>query len=126
MSSFKRVRSWVVPVAMLACLLLIRRHLRRQARSRERGRAGNAKLDPALTERAESSGKAKGQSRVIVVINPEADLTKDLRGLGGVLLRTLPLIDGVVVELPNGKLRKLAELSRRILDSPGPADRRAT
>jgi serine protease AprX len=111
MFSFKRDRSWVVPGVMLACLLLMGGTASAGSGSGKGKGKGNAKLDPALTELADSSGKgnAYGKSRVIVIVNPDADLTKDLRGLGAALLRKLPLIDGIVAELPNGQLRKLAK-----------------
>src|SRR5262245_34986456 len=110
MLSFKRVRAWVVPVAMLACLHLTGAVA--AAGSKSGKGPGNGKLDQLLADRVDShdgKGKANGRSQVIIVVNPGADLTKPIRGLGGVLLRSLPLIDGVVAELPNGQLRKLAE-----------------
>ena len=62
------------------------------------------KLDKLLKERA---GK-NGWSRVIVMLKPGADASTEVRLLGGKLGRRLGLINGLVVELPNGVIRKLA------------------
>ena len=62
------------------------------------------KLDKLLKERAGKSG----WSRVIVMLKPGADASTEVRLLGGKLGRRLELINGLVVELPNGVIRKLA------------------
>ena len=65
------------------------------------------KLDKILQDRA---GKG-GTSRVIVTLKTGADVSQDVKKLGGKFGRKLGLIDGQVVELPNAVLRKLADLS---------------
>ena len=89
------------------------RHCVCRLRIREREGQGQAKLDPALTELADSSGKgrSRGQSRVIVIVNPDADLTKDLRGLGASLLRKLRSSTASSSSCRTGQLRKLASHS---------------
>lgn len=77
-------------------------------RQRQRGepRAGveHPKLDRELNKRATHGG----WSRVIVTLNGSADAAAEVVRLGGRLGRRLDLINGQVVELPNGQLRKLA------------------
>jgi serine protease AprX len=74
----------------------------------ESGPSGNHdKIDKILKSRAGQGGT----SRVIVTLKPGADLSADVRKLGGRLGRKLGLINGQVVELPNAVIRKLAELS---------------
>ena len=63
------------------------------------------KLDKTLNER----GKKAGFSRVIVMLKPGWSADAESTKLGGKLGRSLPLINGKVVELPNGQLRKLAD-----------------
>lgn len=63
------------------------------------------KLDKILRERAGKSG----WSRVIVTLIPGADVSSQVKLLGGKPGRTLRLINGQAIELPNGMLRKLAE-----------------
>jgi serine protease AprX len=65
------------------------------------------KLDKILQDRA---GKG-GTSRVIVTLKSGADVSQDVKRLGGKFGRKLGLINGQVVELPNAVLRKMAELS---------------
>ena len=67
--------------------------------------ADSGKLDKTLAERA---GKA-GWSRAIVTLRPGSDATAEVKKLGGRHLRNLNLINGQVIELPNGQLKKLAE-----------------
>ena len=62
------------------------------------------KIDQALTERATRAG----WSRVIVTLKPGADATAEILKLGGRLGRRLDVINGQVIELPNGQLKKLA------------------
>ena len=66
---------------------------------------GADKLDKILKDRAGKSG----WSRVIVTLKPGADASTDATRLGGRLGRKLGLINGQVIELPNGVIRKLAE-----------------
>jgi serine protease AprX len=66
----------------------------------------HAKLDKTLNERA---GKA-GFSRVIVTLEHGWDVSTEARKLGGKLGRRLNLVNGMVVELPNGQLKKLASV----------------
>jgi serine protease AprX len=72
-------------------------------------RAGDSgdhpKLDKTLNDRAKKSGF----SRVIVMLKPGWSVDTESRKLGGKLGRTLGLINGQVVELPNGQLRRLAD-----------------
>ena len=65
------------------------------------------KLDKILKTRV---GKG-GTSRVIVTMKRGADVSADVRKLGGRLGRKLGLVDGQVAELPNSALRKLADHS---------------
>jgi serine protease AprX len=67
---------------------------------------GNDKFDPILSDLV-SKGTV-GRSRVIVILKEGADASEDIRKLGGNLWRRLPLINGQVVELSNGQLKKLA------------------
>lgn len=69
----------------------------------------HAKLDKELNERADNGGA--GKSRAIVVMKrgcSAQDVDTDVAQLGGRKGRTLNLINGYVVELPNFVLRKLA------------------
>jgi serine protease AprX len=67
--------------------------------------ADSNKLDAELNSRA---GKL-GWSQAIVTLNPGAQLGDVVKILGGRHLRELKLINGLVVDLPNGQLKKLAE-----------------
>lgn len=67
--------------------------------------AQSHKLDAELSSR---TGKL-GWSRAIVTLQPGAQLGDTVKWLGGRHLRDLRLINGTVVELPNGQLKKLAE-----------------
>jgi serine protease AprX len=62
------------------------------------------KLGTELQDR----GTRAGWSRVIVTLNGSADVSADVVKLGGQLGRRLSLINGQVVELPNGLLKQLA------------------
>jgi serine protease AprX len=69
-------------------------------------RSGNPeKLDKTLKSRAGKSG----WSPVIVTLKPGADASAEVKRLGGKLGRRLGLINGVVIELPNGVIRTLAD-----------------
>jgi len=74
--------------------------------SSNKGSNGKDKLDPVLAALAEKG--SVGRSRVIVIVKRGADPSDDVRKLGGNLGRRLPLINGQVVELSNGQLKKLA------------------
>ena len=66
---------------------------------------GEDKLDDALRDRA----NRKGWSRAIITWNGQDDSAK-VASLGGRLGRRLESMNGQVVELPNGLLKKLAAL----------------
>jgi serine protease AprX len=69
-------------------------------------KSGNSdKLDKPLSERAGKSG----WSRVIVMLKPGVDPSSEVKRLGGKLGRKLGLINGLVIDLPNGVIRQLAE-----------------
>ena len=63
-----------------------------------------ANIDDALAARA----KRGGWSRVIVTLKPGADATTEVTKLGGKFGRRLKLINAMVIELPNGQIKKLA------------------
>jgi subtilisin family serine protease len=70
-----------------------------------------------LNERASKGGKTK----VIVVLKPGWSADAETKRLGGKLGRSLDLINGKVVELSNGQLRKLADyagVDRIVYDRP--------
>ena len=70
------------------------------------GRAGDhLKLDRALNDRATRAG----WSRVIITLNGATDVSAEVVKLGGRLGRRLELINGRVIEVPNGLLKKLAD-----------------
>ena len=50
-----------------------------------------------------------GRTRVIVVLKPGVDPSQHVKELGGRIVRQLKVIDAIVVDLPAGKIRKLAE-----------------
>ena len=86
-----------------------------EAGARERG--DHQKLDQKLNERAAQAGK----SRVIVMMKPGWDGDTESRKLGGKLGRRLDLINGRVVELSNGQLKRLADypgVARIVHDRP--------
>src|SRR5207248_6604447 len=68
------------------------------------------KLDRKLNDRAELGGS--GISRVIVIKTHGTDLSADYAKVGGKKGQSLDLIDGDVVEVPNGQLRKLADSTK--------------
>ena len=63
------------------------------------------KLDRKLNERSTRGGK----SRVIIILKPGGNATKEIARLGGRFGRRLNLLNGQVVELPNDVLRRLAD-----------------
>jgi serine protease AprX len=63
------------------------------------------KLDNLLKSRAGRNG----WSRVIVTLKPGADPSGEVKRLGGKLGRRLGLINGLVIELPNGVIKTLAD-----------------
>ncbi|MBA2304480.1 MAG: S8 family peptidase [Acidobacteria bacterium] len=67
--------------------------------------AGPNKLDKQLDDR---SGRA-GSSRVIISLKNGADASSEVLRLGGRSGRRLRLINGLVAELPNAQLKKLAQ-----------------
>jgi serine protease AprX len=75
------------------------------------------KLDKHLNERASKGGTVK----VIMILKPGWSADAEAKKLGGKLGRRLGLINGRVVELPNGQLRKLAAypgVDRIVYDRP--------
>src|SRR5688572_1995189 len=94
---FRMVRWRFVPSAVLLALVAGVWPATAAAASKE-------KIDQALSERANRAG----WSRVIVTLKPGADVSDDVLKLGGRLGRRLELIGGMVIELPNGQLKKLA------------------
>jgi len=78
------------------------------------------KLDKALNELA-SKGSGKGLVQVIVLLKPGWSADVESTRLGGKLGRSLNSINGKVVELPKGQLRKLADypgVDRIVYDRP--------
>ena len=61
-------------------------------------------IDAALTSRAQQNG----WSRVIVTLKPGAEAGAEISKLGGRFGRKLTLINAMVIELPNGQIKKLA------------------
>jgi len=70
------------------------------------GPGKHAKLDGKLNARAGQTGS----SRVIIVMAPGADVSAGVKKTGGKLGRRISLINGQVAEVPNGQLRKIADL----------------
>jgi serine protease AprX len=78
------------------------------------------KLDKALKELA-SKGKGDGLVQVIVLLKPGWSADVEVTRLGGMLGRSLNLINGKVVRLPKGQLKKLADypgVDRIVYDRP--------
>ena len=75
--------------------------------SGKQGGDKGSKLDLALSDRTSKPG----WSRVIVTLQPGADARADVKKLGGKHLRNLRLMNGQVIELPNGQLKQLAKRS---------------
>ena len=78
------------------------------------------KLDKALKELA-SKGNGKGLVQVIVLLKPGWSADVEAARLGGMLGRSLNSINGKVVQLPKGQLKKLAEypgVDRIVYDRP--------
>ena len=70
------------------------------------GPGDHPKLDPTLNGRANKPGK----SRVIVLLKRGTNVDAAATALGGKLGRSLELVDGKVLELPNVQLNRLANL----------------
>jgi serine protease AprX len=80
----------------------------------------NPKLDKALKELA-SKGKSDGLIQVIVLLKPGWSADVEVTRLGGMLGRSLTSINGKVVQLPKGQLKKLADypgVDRIVYDRP--------
>jgi len=78
------------------------------------------KLDKALNELA-SKGSGKGLVQVIVLLKPGWSADVESTRLGGKLGRSLNSINGKVVQLPQGQLKKLADyagVDRIVYDRP--------
>src|SRR5436190_7337540 len=84
-------------------------------------RAGDhPKLDRELNDRA-SKGSSNGKTQVIVMLKPGWSADTEAKRLGGKLGRALESINGKVVELPNGQLKRLADyagVDRIVFDRP--------
>jgi serine protease AprX len=81
---------------------------------------GHPKLDKALNELA-SKGSGNGLVQVIVLLKPGWTADAEAKKLGGKLGRSLNSINGKVVELPKGQLKKLADyagVDRIVYDRP--------
>ena len=81
---------------------------------------GHPKLDKALNELA-SKGSSNGLVQVIVLLKPGWTADAEAKKLGGKLGRSLNSINGKVVELPKGQLKKLADyagVDRIVFDRP--------
>src|SRR6476620_8531996 len=81
------------------------------------------KLDRVLNDRASDPGKgnSNGKTQVIVILKPGWSADAEAKKLGGKLGRDLGSINGKVVELPNGQLKKLADypgVDRIVYDRP--------
>jgi serine protease AprX len=73
-----------------------------------------------LNDRA-SNGNANGRTQVIVMLKAGWSADTETKKLGGKLGRSLDSINGKVVELPNGQLKKLADypgVDRIVYDRP--------
>ena len=84
------------------------------------GEKKTPKLDKALKELA-SKGKGDGLIQVIVLLKPGWSADVEVTRLGGMLGRSLNLINGKVVQLPKGQLKKLAGypgVDRIVYDRP--------
>src|SRR5262245_22547976 len=78
------------------------------------------KLDRFLNDRA-SKGSSNGKTQVIVILKPGWSADTESKRLGGRLGRSLDSINGKVVELTNGQLKKLADyagVDRIVYDRP--------
>jgi serine protease AprX len=83
------------------------------------GPGGHARLDRKLNDRVRNA--MGGTSRVIIQLKPGFDASSEVTRLGGKLGRRLEFINGQVAEIPNGKLRNLADhpaVARVIWDRP--------
>src|SRR5262245_16991670 len=69
------------------------------------------KLDRFLNDRA-SKGSSNGKTQVIVILKPGWSADTESKRLGGRLGRSLDSINGKVVELTNGQLKRLADYAR--------------
>ena len=78
------------------------------------------KLDKVIKELA-SKGKGDGLVQVIVLLKPGWSVDVEATRLGGILGRSLNIINGKVVQLPKGQLKKLADypgVDRIVYDRP--------
>jgi serine protease AprX len=69
--------------------------------------AGDARLDPALRQRAHTPA---GHSRIILTVDPGVAAADLVRRVNGVVGRRLPLLDGQVAEVPDRALDTLAAM----------------
>jgi serine protease AprX len=71
------------------------------------GHAGDARLDRVLRLRAHAPS---GQSRIILRVDPGASAADLVQRVGGTVGRRLPLLGGLVADVPDGSLDTLAAL----------------
>ena len=71
------------------------------------GHAGDARLDRALRIRAHAP---TGHSRIILTVEPGVVATDLIQRVAGMSGRRLPLLGGLVAEVPDGALDALAAL----------------
>ena len=100
--------SFVFAVALVASPAAAKTHSR-QAPKKQAGAAGafvkNYKIDDTLTDRAEH-GNPRLTTRVIVALQPGAKLPNEFKKYA--LNNKLDLINGEVLDLPNGVLKQIA------------------
>ncbi len=112
MSSRKRKPNWSTAALVLIGLLVVAAPVSAKPGSGKSSGKNQRieKLDRVMKARA---GRLLGTSRVIITLKPGHDdnASSEVRKLGGRLGRKLRLIDGMVVELPNRVIQRLAERS---------------
>jgi serine protease AprX len=109
MRSRRKVTSWLTAALLLVGLFASSAPA--DAAGRNRGsRRQYDKLDSELRGRAT---RLLGTSKVILTVKPgqEANAQQEIRRLGGRLGRRLPLVNGMVVELPNRVIKQISERS---------------
>ena len=101
--------SWIGQVVGIACLIGLAAP-DGVAAAGPKGPKQEQKQQRKLERELERQADAQvGRTRVIVVLKPGVDPSQHVKELGGKIVRQLKLIDAIVVDLPAGKIRKLAE-----------------